>query len=158
MKQVKNNNENDSQLILFNLLIDEHEKNKKLQYGGTTSNSANILTEIKIAIEKRDTSKIPHFDSYIEIQHKRLEQEEEELNEIEEENEEYHQVIGERVLDWSNVHYESTQYTTIYSNQSYLEFMEIGEKVINKAVGVTQMRLKQQKQEILRDKSLNKFR
>ena len=158
IKQIKNNNENDSQLILFNLLIDEHEKNKKLEYSGTTSNSANILTEIKIAIEKRDTSKIPHFDSYIEIQHKRIEQEEEELNEIEEVNEGYHQVIGERVLDWSNVHYESTQYTTIYSNQSYLEFMEIGEKVINKAVGPTKMRLKQMKQEILRDKSLNKFR
>ena len=124
----------------------------------TKDDKTYILTEIKIAIEKRDTSKIPHFDSYIEIQHKRIEQEEEDLNEIEEKIGEYHQVIGERVLDWSNVHYESTQYTTIYSNQSYLEFMEIGEKVINKAVGVTQMRLKQQKQEILRDKSLNKFR
>ena len=29
IKQIKNNNESDSQLILFNLLIDEHEKNKK---------------------------------------------------------------------------------------------------------------------------------
>ena len=158
IKQIKNNNESDSQLILFNLLIDEHEKNKKLEEQGATSMSSNILEELKTAMEKRDTSKIPHFDSYIEIQHKRIEQEEEDLNEIEEKIGEYHQVIGERVLDWSNVRYDTTQYTTIYSKQSYLEFMEMGEKQINKAVGVTQMRLKQQKQEILRDKSLNKFR
>lgn len=158
IKQIKNNNESDSQLILFNLLIDEHEKNKKLEEQGATSMSSNILEELKTAMEKRDTSKIPRFESYFELQHKRIEDEEEELNELEELYEDYKQVIGERVFDWSNVRYDTNQYTTIYSKQSYLEFMEMGEKQINKAVGVTQMRLKQQKQEILRDKSLNRFR
>ena len=160
IKQVKNNNHNDSQLILFNLLIDEHEKNKKLEYSGhiSKSMSSNILEEIKTAMEKRDTSKLSRFESYFEIHHKRIEDEEQELNELEELYEDYKQVIGERVIDWSNVRYDTTIYTTIYSKQSYLEFMEIGERIIKKSEGVLTMRLTQMKQEIVRNKSLNRFR
>ena len=158
MKQVKNNKVNDSQLILFNLLVDLHEENKKLKEGGATSMSSNILEEMKTAIEKRDVSKISRFESYIELQRKRIDDEYEELTELEELNEEYHQVIGERVFDWDNVNYDEKIYHTIYSNQSYLEFMERGEKRINKACGITKMRLEQQKREIEKNKSLNRFR
>jgi len=151
MKQVKNNNDSDNQLILFNLLMDLHEENRKLKEQGYTSNSSNILEEIKYAIEKR-------FESYIDNQAKSIAIQEEELGEVQQLLDEYTDVIGERVLAWRSVEYDKNYYTTIYSRQSYLDFMENGEKWINKSCGVTTMRLNQMKQEILKNKSLNRFR
>ncbi len=158
MKQVKNNNDNDSQLILFNLLMDLHEENRKLKEQGATSNSSNILEEMKYAIEKRDESKLTRFESYIDNQEKSIGIQEEELGEVQKLLDDYTDVIGERVMSWNSVNYDKTYYETIYSRQSYLEFMERGENVIKNSCGVTTMRLNQMKQEILKNKSLNRFR
>tara|TARA_R100001594_G_scaffold34588_1_gene63600 strand:+ start:341 stop:898 length:558 start_codon:yes stop_codon:yes gene_type:complete len=158
MKQVKNNNDSDNQLILFNLLMDLHEENKKLKEQGAVSIISNILEEMKYAIETRDESKLTRFESYIDNQEKSIAIQEEELTEVKELMGDYQDVLGERVMSWDSVNYDKNYYETIYSRQSYLEFMERGEKVINKSCGVTTMRLNQMKQEILKNKSLNRFR
>ena len=164
---VKQNKEDDSQVILFKLLIDMNEENKKLRdsIDKKVDNSyyETMIQDMKVCIENKDRKRIHEFDHISDVLSKDIEQKESIYYEYIDNLETYKKSISIRINNYNRTFNNSCpEYLQIYSRQSYLFHTTNLQKAIDKEhknnSSVTVIRLKRFQEEYIKDKSLNIFR
>ena len=164
---VKQNKEDDSQVILFKLLIDMNEENQKLRdsIDKKVDNSyyETIIQDIKVCTENKDRKRIQEFEHIGDVLSKDISQKESLQSDFNDELETYKESICIQVNNYNRTFNDSCpEYLQIYSRQSYLLHTTNLQKEIDKEhknnSAVTVMRLKRFQEEYINDKSLKIFR
>tara|TARA_R110002167_G_scaffold69775_1_gene196472 strand:- start:200 stop:796 length:597 start_codon:yes stop_codon:yes gene_type:complete len=164
---VKQNKEDDSQVILFKLLIDMNEENKKLRESidKKVDNSyyETMIQDIKVCTENKDRKRIQEFERIGDVLSKDISQKESLQSDFIDEFETYKESICIQVNNYNRALNDSCpEYLQIYSRQSYLLHTTNLQKEIDKEhknnSAVTVMRLKRFQEEYINDKSLKIFR
>ena len=164
---VKQNKEDDSQVILFKLLIDMNEENKKLRdsIDKKVDNSyyETIIQDIKVCTENKDRKRIQEFEHISDVLSKDISQKESIQYDFNDELDTYKESICIQVNNYNRTFNDSCpEYLQIYSRQSYLLHTTNLQKAIDKEhknnSSVTVIRLKRFQEEYIKDKSLNIFR
>lgn len=161
LKKVKENDTNDSQLIMFLkcMELSDVNRNKEIQ-----SSTIDYIAEIKLAIERKDDrpSTIAMFESVPLILHKTYRKADDNIDMFDGLFYEYKELIGERVENWNKVYeddLENDATIIIYSRASYLDYIKLLDKKIKQAEqGYCVMRLEQIKKAIVNNPKLNRFR
>jgi|TARA_R110001583_G_scaffold11418_1_gene51666 hypothetical protein len=163
---VKQNKEDDSQVILFKLLIDMNEENKKLRdsIDKKVDNSyyETMIQDMKVCIENKDRKRIHEFDHISDVLSKDIEQKESIYYEYIDNLETYKKSISIRINNYNRTFNNSCpEYLQIYSRQSYLFHTTNLQKAIDKEhknnSSVAVIRLKRFQEEYIKNKSLKIF-
>jgi hypothetical protein len=163
---VKQNKEDDSQVILFKLLIDMNEENKKLRdsIDKKVDNSyyETMIQDMKVCIENKDRKRIHEFDHISDVLSKDIEQKESIHYEYIDNLETYKKSISIRINNYNRTFNNSCpEYLQIYSRQSYLFHTTNLQKAIDKEhknnSSVAVIRLKRFQEEYIKNKSLKIF-
>ena len=162
-KQVKEGKEDDSQVILFKLLIDMNEEIKRLQISldKKVDNEyyETAICHMKKAIETKERKHITEFEKISSILEKDISQKEYLQTEICESLEYYKDSIGVKVINYNLATNDNApEYLNLYSRESYISHMNRLQKLIDNSSGLLTMRLKQSQAEYIKDKKLNIFR
>jgi hypothetical protein len=165
LKQAKAKKFDDSQLLLFTLLIDTHINLERAEIirdeyrKGSSDYYPVVLQEMKEAIEKKDNRprKIVEYDTMENILQDDINNTDKYYREYEDLIWEYHRAIGVLVPNFRKTYNETAEDLCIYSKKSYIQLMKDLEEDIKKSCGVATMRLEQYKQEYLKNKELKQF-
>ena len=161
-KQVKEGKEDDSQVILFKLLIDMNEEIKRLQISldKKVDNEyyETAICHMKKAIETKERKHITEFEKISSILDKDITEKESLQSELCDNLEYYKDSIGVKVINYNLATNDSApEYLNLYSRESYIHHMNRLQKLIDNSSGLLTMRLKQTQAEYLKDKKLKIF-
>ena len=155
---------NDSQTYLFNVCIKLYEDlqkeksiNKKLDTNNDIIN--NVFTEMKLAIENKDITNIIKFEDFEE------DVIEKERNKADVNGEKYSKLwqdyqisVGVKIPHFKQKLENETVYIYICSRRNYLSHIEWIDEDMKKSTGIEEIQLTQYKNELLKNKELDKYR
>ena len=163
---VKQNKDDDSQVILFKLLIDMNQENKKLRESidKKVDNSyyETMIQDMKVCTENKDRRRVCEFENVEDVLCKDISEKDTLYDLYNESFNEYKDSIGVQVNNFNRVvNGAATEYIIIYSRQCYLFHTSRLQKLIdeehknNSSVNV--MWLKKFQEEYKKDKKLKIF-
>jgi len=156
------NNIDDSQLIMFQYILKQQQIIQKLQLQDSSQSSdfKEYIEEMKQSIESSNNRNYDRYEKIEDDCRKHIAELDNQYEEITELLHSYKEMIGVYVPNFMcAVNDGLPEMRLIHNKRKYLYDMNILNKEIEKAPqGFTTMRLKQAKQEILKNKQLDQFR
>jgi hypothetical protein len=163
-KQLKEGKLGDSQLLLFDMLIQKEKEVKQLKE--TQSNIVDddkykkVIISIKKSIEKRDRTNLTDYETMFEVLQNDIKSKDDLCEEFDKVLGEYEECIGHKVNNFQRATTAAVPDTrVIYSRASYNELIRLTKIAISKETeGATKMRLNTYLKEYETMKELKKYR